>query len=91
MTKRILHIHVRKEYFEQVKKGWKLEEYREIKKYWFKKLLDCEPYDLIYYYKGYTKEKLIFNYDGFNKKKIKHKEFGNKPTQVFAISLRKPY
>ena len=87
---KILHIHVKKEYWERAKQGIKKEEYREIKSYWIKKLEREYGYDLIYYYLGYTKKKRIFRFDGFVKKKIVHKEWDMKPKEVYAISLRKP-
>ncbi len=88
MKTKILHLHVRKEYWEQVKNNQKNKEYRIIKPYWIKMLK--KDYDLIYYYLGYTSKKLIFEYNGFVRTTIKHKEFGDKPVNVFAIDLTKP-
>lgn len=85
---RILHIHVKGVYWEHVRQGIKKEEYREFKPYWSKRL--NKEYDLIHYYLGYTKKKMIFKYDGVTLTKVIHKEFGDKPTAVYAISLRKP-
>lgn len=87
MKKVILHIHVKEEYWKQVRDKQKNKEYRLIKPYWIKKLK--QDYNLIYYYLGYTSKKLIFKYDGFVKTVIKHKEFGDKPVNVFAIDLTK--
>lgn len=86
-TKRILHIHVKKKYWELARLGIKEEEYRLIKPYWTTRLQ--KKYDLIYYYLGYTNKKLIFKYDGKKIKNILHLEFGDKPVKVYAISLRK--
>lgn len=102
MEKRILHLHVKKEYWEQVRDKLKNKEYRIIKPYWTNKLYhrtlksytktyrySKRDYDLIYYYLGYTNHKLIFEYNGFARTTIKHKEFGDKPVNVFAIDLTK--
>ncbi len=83
----ILHIHVRYIYYDLAEKGIKEEEYRAIKPYWTKRL--NKSYDLIYYWRAYTNKKLIFKYDGKKVITIVHKEFGNKPVEVYALSLRK--
>jgi len=82
---KILHLHVRYKYFDQVKAGTKTKEYRVVKRYWNKIL--SKQYDEIYYWKGYTKEKLIFKYNGYNTELITHEEFGKKLILVFAIKL----
>ncbi len=84
---KILHIHVKKKYWDLARQGVKEEEYRLIKPYWTTRLQ--KNYDLIYYYCGYTNKKRIFKYDGFKKVTLVHNEFGNKPVEVYAISLRK--
>ncbi len=84
---KILHIHVRYIYYDATEKGIKEEEYRLIKPYWTKRL--NKSYDLIYYWRAYTKKKLIFKYDGKKIITIVHKEFGSKPVEVYALSLRK--
>ena len=84
---KILHIHPRYIYYDLAEKGIKEEEYRAIKPYWTKRLQ--KNYDLIYYWKAYTNKKLIFKYDGKKIITLVHKEFGNKPVKVYAISLRK--
>ena len=88
MEKKILHIHVKKKYWLQVKDKVKNKEYRLIKPYWIKRLK--KDYDLIYYWLAYTSKKLIFEYNGYVRTAIKHKEFGDKPVNVFAIDLTKP-
>lgn len=84
---RILHIHVRKEYWLQAQQGIKEEEYREIKPYWTSRL--NKSYDLIYYYLGYTKKKRIFRFDGYKTKLVIHKEWKYKPKEMYAISLKR--
>ena len=43
MTERILHLTLKKKWFDQIVSGEKKEEYREIKEYWLSRLL--EPYE----------------------------------------------
>lgn len=87
---KILKLAVKKEYFDLIKLGEKKEEYREIKKYWSKRLTNY--YDEVWITLGYPKinekEKIIkFNYRGFTIKKVKHKEFGKDKINVYAIKL----
>ena len=85
---KILHLHVKTEYYNQVKDGTKKEEYRKFKQYWAKRL-NSKTYDLIYYYKGYTQEKMIFKFNGWRLDMIQHKEFGDKPVLAYRIYLDK--
>lgn len=84
---------LKKEYFEDVKKGIKKEEYREVKDFWNKRLVGKEyRYVIIklgYPSKNETDENkvLIFKWEGFEIKKLIHKQFGNKEIDVFAIKL----
>ncbi|MFA4859175.1 MAG: hypothetical protein WC598_00320 [Methanoregula sp.] len=91
-----LILHVRKEYFDQIKSGPKTEEYRLIKPYWTQRL--CGPpggaahYRYVRVFCGYPskdhKEKqIVFAYDGYTTPTITHKEFGDLPVQVYAIRL----
>jgi hypothetical protein len=86
---KILHIHVKEKYWQQVKDKLKNKEYRLIKPYWIKRLK--KDYDLICYWCAYTPKKLIFKYNGYVRTVIKHEEFGDKPVNVFAIDLTKPH
>jgi hypothetical protein len=88
-----LFLHVRKEYFDQIKSGEKKEEYRLVKPYWIERL--NRNYDGIYIFRGYPKSDdwssenfTRFPWRGFETKMIKHKEFGDHLVQVFAIELR---
>lgn len=91
-----LIIHVRKEYFDQIRSGEKNEEYRKMNQYWFRRL--CGPtgcgiiYDAVLIASGYPEKTaldkwLMFDYAGFSMPKIRHKEFGPDPVQVYAIQL----
>lgn len=89
----ILHLNLKKEYFEAIKSGNKTEEYRLFNDYWKKRLLG-RSYDKILIKCGYPKKddmsKIIeFPYQGWNLKTITHKHFGNKKETVFAIILNK--
>lgn len=91
MAKKILHFHVKRKYWEQVRDGNKSEEYRKFDLKLLKRLL--VGYDLIHYHLGYPSKKqkertLIFRWNGFVDKKITHELFG-KDAHVFAIDLSK--
>lgn len=85
---------LKKEYFEDIKKGIKKEEYRETKDFWKKRLLNRE-YRYVIIKLGYpskeeekdTNKVLIFKWEGFELKRITHKQFDNKEIEVFAIKL----
>lgn len=85
---KILHLHVKFKYYKEVQEGIKTEEYREYKPYWDNMLVPEKDYDLIYYYKGYTKEKMVFKFTCCTLKVVKHEQFGNVPTWVYAIELK---
>lgn len=44
---RVLHLTIKKEYFDMIKSGIKLSEYREIKIYWIRRLLDKELFESV--------------------------------------------
>ena len=95
MTPRVLVLHVRKEYFDQIKAGKKKEEYREIKDYWTKRLF-MQKYDAVVIMKGYPKFSemcedncIDFLWTGYDVTTIRHKEFGQRPVSVYAIKLVK--
>lgn len=87
---KILRLAVKREYFNQIKEGTKTEEYRVIKEYWGKRIV--KEYDEVWITLGYPssseQDKIIkFKFTGYEEKEIVHKEFGNKPTKVYAIKL----
>lgn len=93
-NKKILHLNLKKEYFEDIKNGNKLFEFREYNEYWTKRLENKE-YDEVHFKLGYPKkddeEKIIIRkYLGYEFRDIRHKHFGNdnpscKQIKVFAI------
>jgi len=52
---KILHLTLKKQWFDMIANGMKKEEYREMKPYWHKRLLNRE-YDLICFRNGYAKD-----------------------------------
>ena len=81
MTLKILHLHVKKKYFDDVANGKKEEEYRSDNDYWKKKL--NQDYDLIKYHCGYPKKTdksrtMVFHWNNSFKKFITHELFGEK-------------
>lgn len=92
IKKRILHLHAKKKYWEEVRDGKKLEEYRKFDLKLLRRLLI--GFDLINYHLGYpSKEQkertLVFKWNGFYDTKIKHEIFGQKPIHAFVIDLSK--
>lgn len=92
---KVLTLNLDKIYFEQIKKGEKVEEYRECKPYWDKRL-NSKEYDVIAIKLGYPKaddksKVLYFKYEGFIIKNITHPKFNNIPVDVFAIQLKTPF
>jgi len=86
-----LTLNLKQEYFDDIRKGVKKEEYREVKPYWEKRLINKE-YEKVIIKMGYPKSteinKIIeFPWRGFVKKQITHKQFGEDPVWVFAIIL----
>lgn len=85
-----LQLTIKKEYFDQIVSGEKTEEYRIIKPYWVKRLIDRE-YDRVIFRNGYAKDASIVSkkYLGYEIKNITHEFFGDEQISVFAIKLGK--
>ena len=91
---KVLHLNLKKEYFDAIKSGEKEFEYREYNKYWTKRLCQVH-YDEVHFKCGYPKkddhEKIIIRkYVGYVLRDIRHKHFGNEnlsdpQIKVFAI------
>lgn len=89
MTERVLHLPLKGIYFDQIKSGDKLEEFRLVTPYWAKRL-EGREYDRIEIAKGYPprddKERRISRpWKGFRKTTITHPHFGADPVEVYAI------
>jgi len=94
MGLKILHLHVKKKYFDQIKSGKKKIEYRRATPYWKKRLVIGTEYDLIMVYCGYPRKgdsskTLLYRYQGYyHESNFVHEEFGEKPVNVFCIRLQ---
>lgn len=78
-------------YFDQIKAGTKLEEYRLVNAYWIKRLY-ARQYDRLILTRGYPRKddedrRINLKYRGFEVKTITHPHFGPEPVQVFAIKI----
>lgn len=76
-------------YFDAIKSGEKVEEFRVCSDYWRKRIVG-RKYDALIITRGYPKkddpEKTItLVYKGYEVKTITHPHFGNDPVNVFAI------
>lgn len=91
--KKILHLNLIAEYFNEIRDGNKLFEFREVNDYWSKRLINRE-YDEVHFKLGYPKsddkDKIIKRkYLGYDVRIINHPHFqDSKPTKVFAISTQ---
>lgn len=89
--KRILHIPVKKMYFDQIKAGTKLFEFRLRNAYWQQRLQDKE-FDEVHIKLGYPKRGdtdriLVFPWRGVEMQTILHPEFGPCAVDVYAIRV----
>lgn len=94
MTERVLSLHVKAQYFDEIKAGKKLDEFREDNAHWQRRLLNRE-FDQVCILWGYPRadvvdRRLWFKWRGFVRTSIIHPHFGNRLTAVFAIDLRDP-
>jgi hypothetical protein len=62
---KILHLTLKKKWFDMIKSGDKTEEYREIKPYWTKRLTDKEGwfkhFDIVRFKNGYAKDSPVID------------------------------
>ena len=94
MAERVLTIPVNGVYFDQIKAGTKLEEYRLLTEYWRKRITG-RVYDRIVLTRGYPKaddesRRLVLKWRGYKLKRITHPHFGPEPVEVFAIDVSTP-
>lgn len=93
MLPKILTLPLKGIYFDQIKAGEKIFEYRLRTPYW-KKRLENKEYDLVTITKGYPKRndetrRLTRKWRGFHETTINHPHFGPNDVQVYAIYLGK--
>lgn len=88
-----LILNVKTEYFNEIKSGQKIKEYRLVNDYWNRRLAG-KKFDNVIIRLGYSKagdssREMIFQFRGYDIETISHKHFGEKPVQVYAIILEK--
>ena len=86
-----LQLAVNGEYFDQMKRGEKVEEYRLVTSFWSRRIL-ARKYDRLIITRGYPKrddlsKRIDIPYDGYEVKVITHPHFGPDPVKVFAIKV----
>lgn len=86
-----LQLAVNGEYFDQMKRGEKTEEYRLVTSFWSKRIL-ARNYDRLIITRGYPKrddasKRIDVPYGGYEVKVITHPHFGPDPVEVFAIKV----
>lgn len=86
-----LQLAVNGEYFDQMKRGEKAEEYRLVNPYWGRRIFG-RKYDRLIITRGYPKrddlsKRIDVPYDGYEVKVITHPHFGPEPVKVFAIKV----
>jgi hypothetical protein len=82
---------LKREYFDAIKSGQKVEEFRLATPYW-RKRLEGRSYDRIVLTMGYpsrndTARRIEKPWKGFTLKTITHPHFGAQPVEVFAINV----
>jgi hypothetical protein len=86
-----LHLPLKAEYFDQIKSGEKVEEFRLACPYWTKRI-EAREYDQIELTKGYppkgdASRRITRPWRGFQKTAITHPHFGPDPVEVYAIRV----
>lgn len=93
---KVLHLPLKREYFEAIKAGTKTEEFRLRTLHWRKRLeFPIIPYDQIVLTLGYPARddhdrRLVRPWRGYTIKTITHPHFGPEPVEVFAINVEAP-
>jgi len=86
---RVLHLTLKKKWFDLIASGEKKEEYREVKQYWIKRLHNKE-FDYVQFRNGYSKDSPIIRVEFICIRLHKgKKEWGAPPEPVFIIKLGK--
>ena len=91
VTPRVLTLRLKTKWWEQIARGEKTVELRLATDYWRKRLIGRE-YDEIHIWKGYppktdTSKLLRRKWECVAKETVLHEEFGDKPVEVFCISV----
>lgn len=88
---KILYLPLKAQWFNDIKNGLKLEEYRDRTARWSKRIVGRD-YDLIVLTLGYPKKddlerRLVLHWKGYVEKTISHPHFGPNPVDVYAIDV----
>ena len=86
-----LTLHLKKEDFEQLKRGETIEDFRLRTPYWTKRLVG-QKHKKVRVLCGYPKRgskprQLVCRFRGWEPKVISHPQFGKQPVRVFAIAV----
>ncbi|SHF57969.1 hypothetical protein SAMN05444274_106256 [Mariniphaga anaerophila] len=90
---KILYLTLKKEFFDQIKRGDKTSEFREYKKYWVQRLMDADgrliKYDFVVFRNGYHKsaQKMTVEFKGIKITRNRTDWFRHK--KYFEIELGK--
>lgn len=83
-------------YFDQIKAGTKVEEYRLTTGFW-RKRIEGRDYDAVVLVRGYPKgggvegeTRLTRRWNGYTVKTMTHPHFGPDAVEVFAIDVKQP-
>ena len=93
-TLRVLTLHLKRKWWEQIKSGAKTEELRQATAYNVK-LIGHGQFDIVAVLLGYPKRtdasrRMEFYWRGYQMKTVIHEEFGAFPREVIAIDLSAP-
>jgi hypothetical protein len=88
-----LVLNLKAEYFDAIKAGAKVEEFRVRNEYWSKRIVG-RNFDNVILRKGYPKagdpeREIILPWRGYREITLTHPHFGNDPVDVFAINVGK--
>lgn len=88
---RVLHLALKGQYFDEIRNGAKIEEFRLCTPFWAKRL-EGRAYDEIQLTRGYppksdTERRLSRPWRGWQRKVITHPHFGADPVEVYAIRV----
>lgn len=65
---RVLRLSLKKQFYDMIESGFKREEYRELKDYWYRRLTNMDGsfqhYDYITFSYGYTKRTMTYRFNG---------------------------
>lgn len=88
----ILHLAVKRVYFDSIRIGTKGEEFRLVTPYWTKRI-EGRVYDAVCITLGYPKSgdpdrTLMFPWSGYRRTRITYPHFGLDEVEVYAINLQ---